>query len=182
MASFQGKLMAAGRSPTVGGFAGEKHCLATNVWVNDSVGVSGSDTLYFGKLPKGAVITGGRLYSGRLASGTTSACQCMGLVLGVDQILNNQSGTSFSIASNTTALGNFVPIDFRPIDVSNAYGTRPWDSGFTAPLGGLLLTQGPLTMMADGSVFATVATSALSGSGISGYLNLELDYVVGQYT
>jgi len=170
------------RQPVLDGLAWKKHTMATQVWLNDSISGSASDTLYFGKLPRGAAIVGGRVYSARLASGSSAACCCMGFCLGVDVICYNGSGVSFSTASLTSGLGLFSPMDFNPPNSATSYlSGRTDDSGFNAPLGGILLTQGPLYLQADGSVFGTMLASAGTGSGISGYLNLELDYLTAVY-
>lgn len=180
MARFDGRLMAAGRPTVTGGLAWKRQTLSTQVYV-DVTGTA-NDTYYFGKLPRGAVICGGRMYSGRLASGTCTGSCCVELVLGVDQILANGSGTTFSVASLTSGLGHFGPIDYTTAGgVSGT--TSQFQAGFTAPLGGLLLSNGPLRVTVDDTnVFATLVVAAGSGSGISGYLNLDVDYITGTYT
>lgn len=179
MAIYNSVKMDARRPAVTGGLAQKKQTLATQVWVNDSV--LANDTLYFGKLPKGAVVTGGRLYSGRLSSGASASCCCLELVLGFDQILQNASATTFSVASLTSGFGHFGPLNFSTATSSNPNNNQ-FEAGFSAPLGGLLATNGPLTVNADGNVFATVVVSAGAGSGISGYLNIELDYITGTYS
>ena len=180
MARFDGRLMARGSQPVTGGLAWKRQTLSTQVYV-DTTGTA-NDTYYFGKLPKGALITGGRIYSGRLASGTCPSSCCVELVLGVDQILKNASGTSFTVASLTSGLGHFGPINYATSTSSNP-NTNQHVEGYNSPLGGLLLTQGPLTVTADDTnVFATLVVAAGNGSGISGYLNLDVDYITGTYT
>lgn len=176
MARYNGALIS-NKVPAGQGPAKDKHTLATQVWVNDAVAVN--DTFYFGKLPKGAVITGGRVFSGRLASGTSAGSCSFSFCLGVDQIVANASGTTYSVASVTSALGNFGPIDFNVATSNTPAATNKFESGFDAPLGGLLLTQGPLSVTAEANVFATLTVSAGTGSGISAYLNLEVDYYTG---
>ena len=180
MARFDGRLMDKGRSPVTGGSAWNRQTMSTQVYV-DLTGTA-ADTYYFGKLPKGAVITGGRMYSGRLASGTCTGSCCIELVLGVDQILKNASGTSFTVASLTSGLGHFGPIDYTTAGYVSGT-TVPFQGGFSAPLGGLLLSQGPLTVtVEDTNVFAALVVAAGSGSGISGYLNLDVDYITSTYS
>lgn len=178
MARYDSRLMNAGRQAALGGPARTKQTLATQVWVNDAVAVN--DTFYFGKLSKGAVVTGGRVYASRLASGTSAGSCSFSFCLGIDAIVANASGTTYSVASLTSAFGNFGPIDMNP-DTGSA-GSLKFDSGFNYALGGLLLTTGPMTVTADGNVFATLTVSAGNGSGLSAYLNLELDYYTGTYT
>ena len=180
MARFDGRLMAAGRQASTGGLADKRQTLSTQVYV-DTTGTA-NDTYYFGKLAKGAVITGGRIYSGRLASGTCPSSCCVELALGVDQILKNASGTTFSVASLTSGLGHFGPINYATSTSSNPNGNQHVE-GYSAPLGGLLLTNGPLTVTADNTnVFATLVVAAGNGSGISGHLNLDVDFITGTYT
>lgn len=180
MARFNSSLVTNKAPAVTGGSAANRQTLSTQVWV-DVTGTA-NDTYYFGKLPKGAVITGGRMYSGRLASGTCPGSCCVDLVLGVDQILANASGTTFSVASLTSGLGKFGAINFATSTSSNP-NTNMYSEGFSAPLGGLLMTNGPLTVtVQDTNVFATLVVAAGSGSGISGYLNLDLDYITGTYS
>jgi hypothetical protein len=181
MATFSGRLMAAGRQAVTGGLAFKRQTVSTQVYVDTSG--TANDVYYFGKLPKGAVICGGRLYSGRLASGACTGSCCVELVLGVDQILANASGSTFSVASLTSGLGHFGPIDYTTASGGVSGTTSKFEAGFTHPLGGLLLTNGPLTVTTDQTnVFATLVVAAGSGSGISGYLNLDLDYITGTYS
>lgn len=175
MTQYNGRL--ASKSALAVGWAGEKKTLAANVWINDSVAVN--DVFYFGKLPKGAVITGGRVYSGRLASGTSAGSCSFSFALGFDQILWTGSATSYGTASVTSAFGNFGPIDFNVATSNTPAATQKYESGFQGVLGGVLLTQGPLVTQAEGNVFATLTVSAGSGSGVSAYLNLELDFYAG---
>lgn len=181
MAQFNSRLITQNRPAVTGGLAAKRQTLSTQVYV-DVTGTT-SDTYYFGKLPKGGVITGGRLYSGRLASGACTGSCCVELVLGVDQILANASGSTFSVASLTSGLGHFGPIDYSTATAGVSGTTSKFEAGFTHPLGGLLLSQGPLTVTVDGTnVFATLVVAAGSGSGISGYLNLDVDYITGTYS
>ena len=180
MAQFNSRLISQNRPTVTGGSAANRQTLSAQVYV-DMTGTA-SDTYVFGKLPKGAIITGGRMYSGRLASGTCTGSACIELVLGVDQILANGSAATFSVASLTSGLGHFGPIDYTT--AAGVSGTTSnFQAGFTAPLGGLLLSQGPLTVTVEGTtVFATLVVAAGSGSGISGYLNLDVDYITGTYS
>lgn len=180
MTQFNSRLMSTQRQAVTGGLAMKRQTLAAQVYV-DTTGTA-NDTYYFGRLPKGAVITGGRIYSGRLASGTCPSSCCVEMVLGVDQILANGSAATFSVASLTSGLGHFGPINYATATSSNE-NTNMHTEGYTSPLGGLLMTQGPLTVTVEGTnVFATLVVAAGNGSGISGYLNLDVDYVTGTYT
>jgi len=180
MARFDSRLMSNTRQAVTGGLANKRQTLTSPLFV-DVTGTA-NDTYYFGKLPKGAVITGGKIYSGRLASGTCPSSCCVELVLGVDQILANVSGTTYSVASCTSALGHFGPINYATATSSNPNGNQS-EAGYQAPLGGLLLSQGPLTVTVDGtSVFGTLVVAAGNGSGISGYLTIDVDYITGTYT
>ncbi len=180
MTAFTGRLMATGRQPAVGGLDNKRRTLSAQVFV-DTTGTA-ADTYTFGKLPKGAIITGGRLYSGRLASGTCAGSCCVEMVLAVDQILSNASGTTYSVASLTSGLGHFGPINYATATSSNP-NRNQHEAGYDCPLGGLLRVVGPLQVTVEGTnVVATLQVAAGSGSGISGWLNLDLDYVTGTYS
>ena len=178
MARYNGALIS-NKVPAQQGPAKDKQTLATQVWVNDAV--AANDTFYFGKLPKGAVITGGRVFSGRLASGTSAGSCSFSFCLGVDQILADASATTYSVASVTSALGVWGPIDFNAATGSYT-GSVKFEAGFNAPLGGLLMTKGPLSVTAEANVFATLTVSAGNGSGTSAYLNIEVDYYTGTHS
>lgn len=181
MTQYNGRLMNTGRPAVTGGLAFKKQTLATQVWVDGSI--AANDTLYFAKLPKGAVVSGGRVYSGRFASGTSAGSCSFSFCLGVDGQLLDQAGTQYSTTSTTSAFGVWGPIDYNIITSNSPQNaTRQWESGFTSPLGGLLVTKGPLTAAVDCNVYATVTVSAGNGSGASSYLNLELDYYTGTYS
>lgn len=178
MTQYNGRLMAANRQAVSGGLALDKKTMATQVFVDGSI--IANDTLYFGKLPKGAIVSGGRIYSGRFASGTSAGSCSFSLCLGFDQGLLDFSGTAYSTTSTTSAFGVWGPIDYNIITSNSPMnGTRQWESGFTSPLGGLLVTKGPLQAVTDGNIYATVIVSAGNGSGVSSFLNLELDYYMG---
>lgn len=181
MAQFNGRLMSTGRPDVTGGLALKKQTLSSQVYIDCSNALS--DTYYFGKLPKGAVVAGGRLYSGRLASGVCAASTLVEFTLGFDQIVASQSGTTYSVASLTSALGHFGPISYSTGSDGASGTTCKFDSGFTQQFMGILAVAGPLTTTVEPTnVFATLAASAGFQSGISGYLNIELDYYTGTYT
>jgi len=111
------------------------------------------------RVPKGAVITGGRLLGDKLdSSGSGSA------------LLDIDIGTNNGTTADTDALGNFGVLN--PAAVA---GVKP-EIGHNMPLGGLLMSDGPITCSAETIITATVVASALAFA--TGTLTVEVDYYV----
>lgn len=109
------------------------------------------------RVPKGAVIVGGRVTGDKLdSSGSGSA------LLDIDIGLND-AGTR-----DTDALGNFGVLN--PAAVA---GVKP-EVGHNFPLGGLLMSSGPITTTGEAVVEATVVASALAFA--TGTLNVFVEY------
>lgn len=108
------------------------------------------------KVPKGALILGGRLFGPSLVTAGTST--------GYD--------IDVGWASNTSALGNLGVLS--PAAVA---GYKP-ELGYNYPLGGLLLSSGPQLMDMDRTIILTVNTSAASASFVAAGLTLEIEYVM----
>lgn len=126
------------------------------------------------KLPKGAVILGGRLLGNQLGSGTSFGSTCLTLNIGVDCAITLPNGTAVTTASTSTALGVLTP-----------EGTaQPWKTevGYNQPLGGLLISDGPFTLGDNATVQMAVATVVGAGSFTTGTLTLEVDYYMGSHS
>ena len=184
MTRYDGRFMFPARQSAFGGSAFKKHTLATQVWCSNDLSASGtSDTLYFGKLAKGSIVTGGRIYGGRLASGASIGCSSFALCLGLDAICYSTSGTSYGATSMACGLLATNTIEFNIGPHSSVpTGTLRWESGYSIPFGAVLAIAGPLVLQADGNVYATIVGSAATGSGICANMNIELDYYAGTYT
>jgi hypothetical protein len=133
--------------------------------------LAANDVIKLCKLPRGAIVTGGRIKGSKLASGATAASQSMVLNVGVDASITTGLGTNVAKTSTSTALASGT--------IPNGAGvTGVSDAGYNWPLGGLLVTDGPFTTQDDATVYVTVVASAGSASFVSGVLTLEVDYIV----
>lgn len=122
------------------------------------------DRILMARLPKGAVITGGRVFGGNLDS-TGSGSALLDMDVGVDM-----GGTV-----DTDQLGNFGIWNSAAIT-----GIKP-EVGYDIPLGGLLRTAGPQTMTGDyNNVYFTCVASAAGQT--AGILGLEIRYKIGTHT
>jgi hypothetical protein len=108
------------------------------------------------KVPKGALLLGGKLFGASLVTAGTST--------GYD--------IDVGWASNTSALGNLGVLS--PAAIA---GFKP-ELGYYYPLGGLLFSSGPVLMDRDRTLILTVNTSAASANFVAAALTLEIEYVM----
>jgi hypothetical protein len=109
------------------------------------------------RLPKGAVIVGGHVTGTKMESSTSGA------------LLDMDIGVDMGGTVDTDQLGNFGVWNAAAVT-----GIKP-EVGYSMPLGGLLLTTGPVTCTGDyNDVYITVVASALVFS--TGSLNLTVHY------
>lgn len=157
---------AAGATKPVGGFGGGADELVSNTrYAPGATVLLANDRIKMARLPKGAVILGGRLYGANLDS-TGSGSALLDVDVGVDM-----GGTV-----DTDMLGNFGVISSAAVA-----GVKP-EVGYDMPLGGLLRTQGPQTMTGDyNDVYITVVASA-AGQTETGSLGLEIRYRIGSHS
>lgn len=149
--------------PRSAGGAGDVQT-AYGIWTSAAtVTLAANDRILLARLPKGAVIVGGRVFGGNLDStGTGSAL--LDIDIGVDM-----GGTV-----DTDQLGNFGIWSSAAVT-----GVKP-EVGYDMPLGGLLRTAGPQTMTGDYNyVYATVVASAAGQT--SGSIGLEVRYRIGRH-
>lgn len=130
-----------------------------------------ADIFVMCKLPKGAVVLGGRALGERLGSGTSAGSISYTFNVGVDGTFKVPDGTSYGAATASNALGTFTGVDYAAVT-----GLR-FESGLHMQLGGLLYTQGPFTLSEDQNAIITFQTSTTSF--ITGTLSLEVDYYMG---
>ncbi len=171
MTVFTASRGAATRQPAAEGSAQSKH----TAWGTIEVTILpvAADIYQMCKLPKGAVLLGGRLLGNNLGSGTSFGSSSLTLNIGVDCAVTLPNGTTVSTASTSTALGVLTP-----------EGTaQPWktETGYNQPLGGLLITDGPFTLSDNATAQMAVATVIASGSFTTGTLTLEVDYYMGTH-
>lgn len=133
-----------------------------------------TDTFVMCKLPKGAMIIGGRLMGDKLDS-TGSGSGCLTINIGVDKAVTMPNGTSVTTASTSNALGASWALG---PDAAAVTGYKP-ETGRNQPLGGLLLSDGPLLCSDECNVVVTVITSA---NGLTtGTMTLEVEYYMSQH-
>lgn len=140
--------------------------------------LAANDVVKVCKLPRGAVVTAGRLHGTALASGATAASQSMVLNIGVDcSVTAVLTGTVVGTTTTSTALASGI--------IPNAAAvTGVKDVGYDWPLGGLLVQDGfgPFRCQEDATVYITVGASAGAGSFVSGTIWLDIDYYLEQHS
>ena len=138
--------------------------------------LAATDIITLCRVPKGAVIVGGRLRGDKLASGATAASESLTIAIGIDQAATLWDGTAVGSGSMVNALMS------TQILSGIAVGTIKPETGYDMPLGGLLITSAPFLVGADANVNVVIQASAGAGSFISGSLNIEVEYYMGQHT
>jgi hypothetical protein len=124
-----------------------------------------NDRILVARLPKGAVIVGGRLF-GANADSTGSGSALLDVDVGVDM-----GGTV-----DTDQLGNFGVLSAAAVT-----GVKP-EVSYEYPLGGLLRTAGPQTMTGDyNNVYITCVASAAGNDSNSGSLGVEIRYRISRH-
>ena len=140
------------------GFAHNKK-QAYGTYTSTVTSLLAADIIRMVRLPKGAVVTGGRFFGGTLESTTSGA------VLDID-IGYEANGVD---VADSDAFGNLGVL----ISAARS-GDKPEALTYSYPLGGVLLTAGPKTLGAETIVGLTVVASALAW--VSGTLSLVVDY------
>jgi hypothetical protein len=134
-----------------------------------------ADTFVMCKLPKGAMIVGGRLMGDKLDS-TGSGSACLTINIGVDKAITLLgTGTAVTSSSTSNALGASWALG---PDAAAVTGYKP-ETGRNQPLGGLLITDGPFVTSDECNAYIIVGTSA---AGITtGTLTLFVDYYMSTH-
>lgn len=134
------------------------------------------DTFVMCKLPKGAMIVGGALLGDKLDS-TATGTACLSINIGVDKAVILPNGTTVTSASTSNALASSWALG---PDAAVVTGYKPADSVRNVPLGGLLLTDGPLLTTDECNAYVVVITSA---QGLTtGTMTLYVDYYMAQHS
>jgi len=143
---------------------GGDELVVNNIYTPGSTTILAGDRLLMARLPKGAVIVGGRLYGKNLDSvGSGSA------------LLDMDVGVDMGGTVDTDQLGNFGILSSAAVT-----GSKP-EVGYDYPLGGLLRTAGPQTMTGDyNNVYITCVASAAGQD--SGAIGLEIRYKIGSHS
>lgn len=151
---------------------GNSHA-AKKVWgsyeITDSGPMAANSIIYMCKVPKGAIITGGRVYGDPIdssGSGSALASIHVGLSVGFTAI----DGTVYTANTATACLTSSLALGPDAVVVAGYKATNIRN----IPFGGLVVTNGPLTVADDGFVYVTWTASALALT--TGTLNVEVDY------
>ena len=140
-----------------------------------TVSPAAADTVVFCKLPKGALVIGGRLKGDKLDS-TGSGSSLASVNVGLDAAVKTPDGTSVSAASTSNCL--LAALNLGP-DAAAVVGYKPESNVRNVPLGGLLLTHGPLLTTAESNAYVTWTASSLAFT--TGTMLLEVDYIMAQH-
>jgi hypothetical protein len=160
---------AANRSSKSAGWAYEKKCGWGSFEITDSGPMAANSIIYMVKIPKGAMITGGRVYGDPIdSSGTSSALASIhvGLSMGFTGI----DGTVYGATTATACLVSSLALGPDAVVVVGYKDTNKRNF----PFGGLVITNGPLQVADEGYVQVTFTASALALT--SGTLNVEVEY------
>lgn len=134
------------------------------------------DVLQMVKLPKGALIIGGALKGDKIDS-VASGSFLMSVNIGLDKAVTIVAdGTSVTAASTSNALASAWSIG---PDAAAVTGYKPDSNVRNVPLGGLLLTNGPL--LTTDECFAQITVNASALAFTTGTLILEVDYYMAQH-
>lgn len=167
------------KSPAAGGWAGQKQVAVGTI--PDVSAAAGTATVTTGpvsgdiyrmvKIPKGAVVVGGRVFGSRMSSGTSYGSSSLSFNCGFSGAIKTLAGVSYGATSTSNALGEIRP---NYADVSGITN----ESGLNHMLGGLLYTVGPLEATEDQFVQLKVTGTAVSFVSAA-CLSLEVDYYMG---
>jgi hypothetical protein len=140
------------------GFAGNKK-QAWATYYSTTTSLLAGDIIRMVRLPKGAIVTGGRFFGSTLETSTSGAALDIDVgyeANGVDTV-------------DSDAFGNL-----GVLNSAARAGDKPEALTYSYPLGGVLLTAGPKTLGAETIIGLTVVASALAW--VSGTLGLVVDY------
>ncbi len=136
-----------------------------------------ADTIVMCKLPKGAVIVGGYLQGDKIDSAVAGS-NLLSINIGLDKAVVLQSGTTVTAASTSNALAAAWALGGG--DTAAVTGYKPDTEVRNLPLGGLLLTEGPLLCTDETNAVVVVRASTLALT--TGTLTLMVDYYMGQHS
>lgn len=137
--------------------------------ITDSGPMALNSIIYMVKLPKGALITGGRVYGDPIdSSGSSSALASIHVGLSVG--FTAADGTVYGATTATACLTSSLALGPTAVAVTGYKDTNR----LNFPFGGLVVTDGPLLLSDDGFAYVTFTASALALT--SGALNIEVEY------
>lgn len=151
------------------GWSQERKVAHGTIEITDSGMMAANSIIYMVKYPKGAMITGGRVYGDPIdSSGTSSALAC--IHVGLSTGFTAADGTVYGATTATACLVSSLPLGPDAVAVVGYKATNTRNF----PFGGLVITNGPLLAADDGFAYVTFTASALALT--SGTLAIELDY------
>lgn len=179
MATYTSTQAGTAKVPNAVGWAGQKMVAVGTI--PDVSAAAGTATVTTGpisgdiyrmvKLPKGAVVVGGRVFGSRMSSGTSYGSSSLSFNAGFSGAVKTLTGTSIGTTTVSNALGAINPAYAEVSGITN-------DSGLDHRLGGLLYSLGPLVCQDDCFVQLKVTGTAVSFVS-AGALSLEVEYYMG---
>jgi hypothetical protein len=176
MATYTSTQAGTNKTANSGGWAGVKQIAIGTI--PDVSAAAGTATVTTGpvsgdiyrmvKVPKGAVVVGGRVFGSRMSSGTSYGSSSLSFNCGFSGAIKTLAGVSYGATTTSNALGAIIP---NYADVSGITN----ESGLNHMLGGLLYTVGPLEVTEDQFVQLKVTGTAVSFVS-AGCLSLEVEY------
>lgn len=137
--------------------------------ITDSGPMAANSIIYMCKLPKGAIITGGRVYGDPIdSSGSGSALAC--IHVGISGAFTAGDGTVYGATTATACLVSSLPLGPDAVAVVGYKATNTRNF----PFGGLVVTNGPLLAADDCLAYVTFTASALALG--TGTLAIEVEY------
>src|SRR5262245_15857641 len=158
-------------------------------WANDSktqwgaiaitAKPSQNDVFQMLRLPKGALVYGGRLRGDKIDS-SASGSASLQVNIGFDKAVVIQGGTNAGVTVTASSTSNALASTWSlGPDAAAVTGYKPDADVRNLPLGSLLLTDGPLLTTDETVVSVTIVTSCLALT--TGDMILEVDYYMSQH-
>ena len=140
-----------------------------SVEITDSGPMAAGSFVYMCKIPKGAVITGGRVLGDPIdSSGSGSALAS--IHVGLDKGFTAGDGTVYGATTATACLVSSLALGPDAVAVAGYKATNTRNF----PFGSLVVTNGPLVVSDDALVYVTFTASALALT--TGTLAVEVEY------
>lgn len=151
------------------GLASDTKTIVGSIVISDSGPMAANSIIYMCKLPKGALITGGRVYGDPIdSSGTSSALASIHVGLNVG--FTAADGTVYGATTATACLVSSLAVGPDAVAVTGYKATNTRNF----PFGGVLISKGPLLTADECFVQVTWTASALALT--TGNLNVEVSY------
>lgn len=157
------------RQAKAAGLSHEKKTGWGSYELTDSGPMSANSIIYMVKIPKGAVITGGRVYGDPIdSSGNASALAS--IHVGLSGAFTGIDGTVYGATTATACLTSSLALGPDAVAVAGYKATNTRN----IPFGGLVVTNGPLLVSDECFAYVTFTASALAFT--TGTLTIEVEY------